>query len=237
MRFRTICRCGGVCRRIAVDRCRARAGCRNREGHRALPPDAEGRPLEQSGLARLRSRRSVVDDAARPEERLRSSNAISARGRARLRARSPNCRAISRMPTASWTSETRILWCMEQAAGLQRAPISSKRPHPGGGQPVKELGAIATWVANQSIGQKFAAKLDQPKEKEVVALGEDLFYPPLRVRSISPARPATRPRACASGCRAAVSCPSRRRRARSIGEWPAYRVSIDARDDDAAPHV
>ncbi len=67
--------------------------------------------------------------------------------------------------------ETRLLWCMEQLQGFNRADLV-KRPHPGGGQPVKELGAIATWVANQSSGQKFAAPLDHPKEKEVVALGD-----------------------------------------------------------------
>ncbi len=36
--------------------------------------------------------------------------------------------------------ETRILWCMEKLQGFNRADLV-KRPHPGGGQPVKELGA------------------------------------------------------------------------------------------------
>ena len=64
---------------------------------------------------------------------------------------------------------------MEKLQGFNAADYV-KRPHPGGGQPVKELGAIATYVANKSNGMKFAAKLDHPKEKDAVALGETLFY-------------------------------------------------------------
>src|ERR1041385_8105490 len=71
--------------------------------------------------------------------------------------------------------ETRLLWCRAQLQGLSTADYV-KKPHPGGGQPVKEIGAIAAYVANKSAGQKLAAKLDQPKEKEAVALGEALFY-------------------------------------------------------------
>src|SRR3954464_13146726 len=41
--------------------------------------------------------------------------------------------------------ETRILWCMEQLQGISAADYV-KRPHPAGGQPVKELGAMATYV-------------------------------------------------------------------------------------------
>src|SRR6266849_4841893 len=43
--------------------------------------------------------------------------------------------------------ETRILWCMETLQGFNRADLI-KRPHPGGGQQVKELGAMATYVAS-----------------------------------------------------------------------------------------
>ena len=70
--------------------------------------------------------------------------------------------------------ETRILWCMENLQGFKHADLV-KRPHPGGGQPVKELGAMATYVANKSADMKFAAKLDQPQERDMVALGETLF--------------------------------------------------------------
>jgi sulfur-oxidizing protein SoxA len=120
-------------------------------------------------------------------------------------------------------AETRILWCMEQLQGFNAADLV-KRPHPGGGQPVKELGAITTWVANQSSGQKFAAKLDQPKEKEVVALGEELFFRRSGPFDFS----------CAT-CHAAEGLRIRlqglpyladpKEAAKVIGEWPAYRVS------------
>ena len=119
--------------------------------------------------------------------------------------------------------ETRILWCMETLQGFSRADLV-KNPHPGGGQPVKELGAIATYVANKSSGLKFAAKLDQPKERETVALGEALFK----------RRSGPFDFACAS-CHAEtgkrirlqglpfLSDPTEARKV--VGEWPAYRVS------------
>src|SRR3954463_3103607 len=71
--------------------------------------------------------------------------------------------------------ETRLMWCMEKLQGFNHADLV-KRPYPAGGQPVKDLGAIATYVAVKSNGQKFAAKLDKPQEQAVVALGEAIFY-------------------------------------------------------------
>ena len=99
-----------------------------------------------------------------------------------------------------------------------------KRPHPGGGQPVKELGAIATYVASKSSGMKFAAKLEHAKEKEAVALGETLFIRrsgPVRFRLLDLPRDA--------GLRIRLQGlpylaePKEARKV--IGEWPAYRVS------------
>jgi len=119
--------------------------------------------------------------------------------------------------------ETRILWCMEKLQGFNRADLV-KRPHPGGGQPVKELGAMATYVANRSSGMKYAAKLDQAKEKEAVEMGRTIFM----------RRQGPFDFACAT-CHAE---PGKRIRLQGlpflssadeakkvIGEWPAYRVS------------
>jgi len=119
--------------------------------------------------------------------------------------------------------ETRILWCMEKLQGFNRADLV-KRPHPGGGAPVKDLGAIATFVANRSTGMKFSAKFAHPKEQEAVALGQALF-----MRRSGPFD-----FACAT-CHAE---PGKRIRLQGlpqlsrpeagravIGEWPAYRVS------------
>ena len=119
--------------------------------------------------------------------------------------------------------ETRILWCMEKLQGFNPADLV-KRPHPGGGQPVKELGAMATYVASKSSGMKFAAKLDQAKEKDAVALGETLFF----------WRSGPFDFACATCHDAAglrirlqglphLSSPDEARKV--VGEWPAYRVS------------
>ena len=85
-------------------------------------------------------------------------------------------------------------------------------------------------------GQKFAAKLDQPQEKEVVALGEELFY-----RRSGPFDFSCSTCHAAEGLRIRLqglpylSDPKEARKV--IGEWPAYRVSTDACDDAAAPHV
>lgn len=119
--------------------------------------------------------------------------------------------------------ETRILWCMEKLQGFNRADLV-KNPHPGGGQPVKELGAIATYVAHQSSGMKFAPKAAHAKEKEAIALGKVLFN----------RRSGPFDFACAS-CHATegtrirlqglpfLSNPKEARMV--VGEWPAYRVS------------
>jgi sulfur-oxidizing protein SoxA len=119
--------------------------------------------------------------------------------------------------------ETRILWCMEQLQGFNKADLI-KNPHPGGGAPVKELGAIATYVANKSSGMKYAAKVEHPKEKEAVAMGDALFHRRQGPFDFS----------CAT-CHADAGKRIRlqelpqlgqREEARKVvGEWPAYRVS------------
>ena len=110
--------------------------------------------------------------------------------------------------------ETRLMWCMEKLQGVNHADLV-KRPYPAGGQPVKDLGAIATYVASKSSGMKFAAKLDEPQEKAAV---DDWAMPSsfgARARTISPAPPATTIPASASGCRACRTSPIRRRPSRS----------------------
>jgi L-cysteine S-thiosulfotransferase len=119
--------------------------------------------------------------------------------------------------------ETRILWCMEKLQGFSRSDLV-KRPHPGGGAPVKELGAIATYVANKSAGMTFAAKLAHPKEKEAAALGAALF-----VRRSGPFDFACATCHAEAGKRIRLqglphlSDPKEARKV--VGEWPAYRVS------------
>jgi len=119
--------------------------------------------------------------------------------------------------------ETRLMWCMEKLQGFKHADLV-KAPFPGGGRPVKELGAIATYVASKSSGMKYAAKFDKPQEKEVLALGHDLFF----------RRQGTHDFACAT-CHADtgkrirlqglpfLASPDEAKKV--VGEWPAYRVS------------
>ena len=119
--------------------------------------------------------------------------------------------------------ETRILWCMERLQGFSRSDLV-KRPHPAGGAPVKELGAIATYVANKSAGMTFAATLVHPKEKDAVALGAALF-----VRRSGPFDFACATCHAEAGKRIRLqglphlSDPKEARKV--VGEWPAYRVS------------
>ena len=119
--------------------------------------------------------------------------------------------------------EARILWCMEKLQGFDRTKLVD-RPHPGGGAPVKDVGAIATYVASRSSGLKFNAKLEHPKEKEVLALGESLFF-----RRMGPMDFACATCHADTGKRIRLqplpylSKPAEARRV--VGEWPAYRVS------------
>jgi sulfur-oxidizing protein SoxA len=119
--------------------------------------------------------------------------------------------------------ETRILWCMEKLQGFNRADLV-KRPHPGGGQPVKELGAIATYVASKSSGMKFAARAEHAKEKDVVALGEALFF-----RRTGPFDFSCATCHDAKGLRIRLQelphLTNSEEARKVVGEWPAYRVS------------
>jgi sulfur-oxidizing protein SoxA len=119
--------------------------------------------------------------------------------------------------------ETRLMWCMEKLQGAKHDDLV-KKPYPAGGQPVKDLGAIATYVASKSSGMKFAAKLDQPQAKAMVAEGRAIFY----------RRQGPHDFACAtchsdSGKRIRLqSLPylaDPKEAKQVVGQWPAYRVS------------
>jgi L-cysteine S-thiosulfotransferase len=120
-------------------------------------------------------------------------------------------------------AEARILWCMETLQGFEKAKLII-RPHPGSGMPVKDLGAITTYVAYRSSGLKFAAEFIHPREKEMLALGETLFF-----RRSGPMDFACSTCHAGSGKRIRLQpLPffSKAAEARKIvGEWPAYRVS------------
>jgi sulfur-oxidizing protein SoxA len=119
--------------------------------------------------------------------------------------------------------ETRLLWCMENLQGFKRADLI-KRPHPSGGQPVKEVGALATWVATKSSGMSFKPQLQHAKEKEAVALGEAMFE-----RRSGPFDFSCLTCHGDEGKRirlqALPTLTKPEEAKKVIGEWPAYRVS------------
>jgi len=119
--------------------------------------------------------------------------------------------------------ETRLMWCMEQLQGAKHGDLV-KSPYPSGGQPVKDLGAIATYVANKSSGMKYAAKLDAPQEQAAVAEGHAIFYRRQGPHDFS----------CAtchndSGKRIRLQglphLSDVKEAKEVVGQWPAYRVS------------
>ena len=120
-------------------------------------------------------------------------------------------------------TETRILWCMENFQDFDSTAFR-KSPHPSGGQPVKDVGAIATFIASKSAGMKIASKKEHAKEKEAIALGEALFF-----RRQGPFDFSCATCHAESGRRIRLqplpflSDPKEAKTV--VGEWPAYRVS------------
>lgn len=120
-------------------------------------------------------------------------------------------------------TETRVLWCMEKLQGFNAADFK-KKPHPGGGEPVKDVGAIATWIASKSEGKVFAAPLEHAKEKAAAEVGEAIFF-----RRQGPYDFSCATCHMEAGQRIrlqdlpSLSVPAEA--AKVVGEWPAYRVS------------
>jgi sulfur-oxidizing protein SoxA len=119
--------------------------------------------------------------------------------------------------------ETRLMWCMEKLQGFKHADLV-KKPYPAGGQPVKDLGALATYVASKSSGMRFSAKLDRPQEKAAVDMGHAIFF----------RRQGPHDFACAtchndSGKRIRLQglpyLAGPKEAKEVVGQWPAYRVS------------
>jgi L-cysteine S-thiosulfotransferase len=118
--------------------------------------------------------------------------------------------------------ETRLVWCMRTLQGYQ--PSAAAKAHPASGEPVGDLGAIATWVASRSVGRTFAARLDHPRERATLALGEALFHRRAGPFDFSCATCHTVPGKRIR--RQGLAALSEKAEARQvIGEWPAYRVS------------
>jgi sulfur-oxidizing protein SoxA len=122
--------------------------------------------------------------------------------------------------------EQRLLWCMEKLQGLDTADVI-KRRFSKSGQP-SDMEDLVAFIANKSSGMKFEPQLDHPKEREMAAAGEAMFFRRSSIMDFS----------CATchadeGKRIRLQAlpvlhePGEQARA-TMGSWPTYRVSQGA---------
>ena len=201
---------------------RLRAGRGYREGDREIPSDAREDPWSNPGFLDADRGEALWTTKAGPKNASFEQCDLG-KGPGKVEGAFAELPRYFADANRVMDLETRLLWCRETLQGLSTADYV-KRPHPGGGQPVKEIGAIATYVASKSAGQKFAAKLDTPQEREVLALGETLFN-----RRSGPFDFACATCHAQSGLRIRLQglpwLAEKKEASKVIGEWPAYRVS------------
>ena len=122
--------------------------------------------------------------------------------------------------------EQRLLWCMQNIQGLDTKDVVTRRfSGPGRASDMEDLVAF---IANKSSGMKIDIPLSHPKEQEMAAVGEALFYRRGGVNDF----------ACAT-CHAEegkrirlqglpnLSKPGKQAQ-ETMGSWPTYRVSQGA---------
>lgn len=122
--------------------------------------------------------------------------------------------------------EQRLLWCMTKIQELDTKDVIARRfSGPGRASDMEDLVAF---IANKSSGMKIAVQLTHPKEKEMAAVGEELFYRRGGVMDFS----------CAT-CHADTGkrirlqgLPNLSEKGKTaqdtMGSWPTYRVSQSA---------
>ena len=122
--------------------------------------------------------------------------------------------------------EQRLLWCMTNIQGLDTKDVVTRRfSGPGRASDMEDLVA---YIANKSSGMKIDIPLSHPKEQEMAAVGEALFFRRGGVNDFS----------CAT-CHAEegrrirlqglpdLSKPGKQAQ-ETMGGWPTYRVSQGA---------
>lgn len=70
--------------------------------------------------------------------------------------------------------EQRLLWCMQKIQELDTADIV-KRKFAGPGR-TSDMEDLVAYIANKSNGFKIEPQISHPKEKEMLALGEAMFF-------------------------------------------------------------
>lgn len=122
--------------------------------------------------------------------------------------------------------EQRLLWCMQNIQGLDTKDVIARRfSRPGTASDMQDLVAF---IANKSNGMKINIPLSHPKEQEMAAVGEELFFRRGGVNDFSCAT-------CHSeeGKRIRLQgLPDLSRPGKApqetMGGWPTYRVSQGA---------
>lgn len=122
--------------------------------------------------------------------------------------------------------EQRLLWCMDKLQGLDTADIIKRRfSGPGRASDMEDLVAF---IANKSNGMKFEPQLKHPKEQEMAAAGEGMFFRRSAIMDFScatcHAEEGKRIRLQALPELAKPGEPARQ----TMGSWPTYRVSQSA---------
>jgi L-cysteine S-thiosulfotransferase len=119
--------------------------------------------------------------------------------------------------------EQRLLWCMETLQKLDTSDVVKRRF--GGPGRTSDMEDLAAFIANKSNGMKIEPQVSHPKEKEMLAVGEAMFF---RRSSISDFSCAT----CHSedGKRIRLQgLPNLSKPGKvaqeTMGTWPTYRVS------------
>ncbi|MCZ0734918.1 sulfur oxidation c-type cytochrome SoxA [Phreatobacter sp. AB_2022a] len=122
--------------------------------------------------------------------------------------------------------EQRLLWCMDKIQGLDTADVVRRRfSAPGQASDMEDLVAF---IANKSNGMTIQPQLGHPREREMAAIGEAMFYRRAGVMDFS--------------CATCHGEPGKRIRLQglpdfsrpgaapreAIGSWPTYRVSQSA---------
>ncbi len=122
--------------------------------------------------------------------------------------------------------EQRLLHCMETLQGLDTKDVIARR-FSGPGR-TSDMEDLVAFIANKSSGMKYEPQLSHPKEQEMYAVGEAMFYRRSAIMDFS----------CAT-CHAAEGKRIRlqglpdftkpgKAAQETMGSWPTYRVSQSA---------
>lgn len=122
--------------------------------------------------------------------------------------------------------EQRLLWCMDKIQGLDTADVIRRRfSGPGRASDMEDLVAF---IANKSNGMRIEPQTSHPREREMVAMGEAMFFRRAGAMDFSCATCHAEP-----GKRIRLqglpdfSSPGRQAQ-ETMGSWPTYRVSQSA---------